>query len=108
MNEQEKAIFKQIQNVLCQPSNYVPRTYETVGGRWTVDTYKKGEITAWIMDEGWTIKIFSSEFDATDSGGYYKIEKGTLTDLEDALNLLLNPIDPLIYTNGELEGEGIL
>jgi hypothetical protein len=77
-----KTMFQQIEKIIRKDSNYVPRNYKTVGGMWTVDTYKKGDITLQIMDEGWTSKIFSDKISAIDSGGHFKIEKGTLEDFD--------------------------
>ena len=78
-------IFDKVARVVRQQENYVPRQYKTVGGMWTVDTYKKGNVTLQVMDEGWTTRIFNEQFSATDSGGHFKIEKGSLDDLKSLL-----------------------
>lgn len=85
---EESAVFNQVEKIVRQEENYVPRTYKTVGGMWTVDTYKKGNVTLQLMDDGWTTRIFSNDFSAIDSGGNFKIEKGSLEDLKAILESL--------------------
>ncbi|RST57648.1 hypothetical protein D5F11_021550 [Siminovitchia terrae] len=80
-----KSIFNQIEKMVRQSAHYVPRNYKTVGGMWTVDTYKKGNVTLQIMDEGWTIKIFTKDICAIDSGNTFKVERGSLEDFENVL-----------------------
>lgn len=81
----EKAIFDHVTNVIRQTVYYVPRNYKTVGGMWTVDTYKKGDMTVQIMDEGWTIKLITPNVIAVESGSNFEIEKGTISDFEKVL-----------------------
>lgn len=83
--DKEKTVFNQIENIIRREENYIPRTYKTVGGMWTVDTYKKDDVTLQLMDEGWTTRIFNEHVTAIDSGGHFKIEKGSLNDLEELL-----------------------
>ena len=59
-------IYKKVYDVLRREENYVPRDYQTIGGMWTVDTWRKGDVTLRIMDEGYTIIISSSQFDIHD------------------------------------------
>lgn len=80
MEEDIKRLFDIITNTVRQTIYYVPRNYETIGGRWTVDTYKAGNVKVQIMDEGWTIKLTSPGIEAIDSGGNFKVEKGTVED----------------------------
>lgn len=40
-----------------QEAYYVPRDYQTLGGGWTVDSYKRGEVTVQVMDEGYTTVV---------------------------------------------------
>lgn len=86
--EREKAIFQHVENIVRQTIYYVPRNYKTVGGMWTVDTYKKGSITLQVMDEGWTVRIFTDKVKATDYGGNFKIEQGTLDDFLELLEMV--------------------
>lgn len=37
--------------------NYVPRDYQTIGGMWTVDTWKLGDVSVKLMDEGYTTVV---------------------------------------------------
>ena len=36
---------------------HVPRDYDTVGGMWTVDTYKRRGVTVKEMDEGFSTSV---------------------------------------------------
>lgn len=36
------------------PENYVPRQHETIGGMWTVDRWRLGDIEVELQDEEWT------------------------------------------------------
>jgi hypothetical protein len=83
-----KMVFHQIEKTVRQKENYIPRNYKTVGGMWTVDTYKKGDVTLQVMDEGWTTRIFSPTISATDSGGNLEIKKGTINDFYEVLETL--------------------
>ncbi len=53
--------FTAIWSQVCAGENYVPRDYQTIGGMWTVDTWKAiidgVEVTAQQMDEGWTMRL---------------------------------------------------
>ncbi|QJT70447.1 hypothetical protein [Microcystis phage MaeS] len=80
-----QAIFNQINNIVRQTIHYVPRNYKTVGGMWTVDTYKKGDVTLQVMDEGWTIRIFTKHISAMDRAGHFEVERGTVEDFENVL-----------------------
>lgn len=40
-----------------QKQYYVPRDYQTIGGMWTVDTWKRGSVTVQLMDEGYTTVV---------------------------------------------------
>jgi hypothetical protein len=44
-------------NTVKLPEYYVPRDYKTMGGMWTVDTWKRGDITVRLMDEGYTTAV---------------------------------------------------
>ena len=49
-----KTLFYSIQRIIKTNENYVPRPYQTIGGRWTVDTWQVGDVKYQIMDEGYT------------------------------------------------------
>ena len=53
--------FNKIYYDVAKPGNEVLRDYETIGGRWTVDTWKKGDWTAQLMDEGYTAVLFNDK-----------------------------------------------
>lgn len=66
--EQMEQYFR-IKNIVKQRENIVPRNYQTIGGMWTVDTYKLGDVTVQIMDEGYSARLFTnpSELDVVES-----------------------------------------
>lgn len=51
--------FMAIQHIVKTNANYVPRNYESVGGMWTVDTWKLGEFRVQLEDEGYTMAVFA-------------------------------------------------
>jgi hypothetical protein len=83
--EKIKAIFNQIEDIVRQTIHYEPRNYQTVGGMWTVDTYKKGDITLQVMDEGFTVRVITDKVSAMNRGGYFEVSKGTVEDFEEVL-----------------------
>lgn len=38
---------------------YVPRQYQTIGGMWTTDTWKCGDVVVRVMDEGYTTIVYA-------------------------------------------------
>ncbi len=50
---------KEIISLVKTKDNYVPRDYQTIGGMWTVDTWKIKDITVKLMDEGYTTVLES-------------------------------------------------
>lgn len=40
-----------------QDKFYVPRDYQTIGGAWTADTWRRGTVTVRVEDEGYTTVI---------------------------------------------------
>lgn len=75
--EQMEAYYK-LKNTLRQSENYVPRPYQTIGGMWTTDTYKKDGVTLQIMDEGYSARLFT-ELDKLD---VLETNVGHMTTLE--------------------------
>lgn len=55
MNAQES--FQAVVHSVKQPTNYVPRDYQTIGGGWTRDTWKQDDVTVYLEDEGATLGI---------------------------------------------------
>lgn len=80
-----KRVFIEIKKIIMTTENYIPRDYQTIGGMWTVDTYKMRDITLQVMDEGWTIKIFTDKVSVIEKGKNLEIMKGTIIDLEEVL-----------------------
>jgi hypothetical protein len=48
------AAFSSIYNAIKQDAFYVPRNFQTIGGAWTRDTWRAGEFTVYLEDEGYT------------------------------------------------------
>jgi hypothetical protein len=63
--------FGKIKDTVKTDENYVPRNFQTIGGMWTVDTWKKGDIIFQLMDEGYTSVIRAPGLKVTD--GYHGI-----------------------------------
>ena len=69
--------------------NFVPRDYQTIGGMWTVDTYRLGNVLAQSMDEGYTDKLLSDKVVVYRySNGKMEYTKGTAQDLIDLVGEL--------------------
>lgn len=62
-----KTVFRSIVDSVKQDQFYVPREYKTIGGMWTVDTWKRGDVTVQVMDEGYTTRIIAPGLQVTDS-----------------------------------------
>lgn len=60
--------FERIVQAVRNKDHYVPREFTTMGGMWTVDTWRKDGITVQLMDEGWTTRIVASGLDVSQSG----------------------------------------
>ena len=75
--------FDTIWNNVNHKENYVPRTFQTIGGMWTVDTWKRDGVTIQLMDEGYTRRIFSDCVDVfyNEFNGM-RFNKGSEQDLE--------------------------
>jgi hypothetical protein len=79
----ERGLFYNIIKLVKNRENYVPRNYQTVGGMWTVDTYKLDNVVVQLMDEGYTLRLITEEVIATDYANKFEIEKGTEKDLKE-------------------------
>lgn len=79
--------YYRIKNIVQRSENYVPRDYQTIGGKWTTETYKKGDVTLQIMDEGYSARLFTktNEFDIHETyrndGTLFELRSGTPEDL---------------------------
>jgi len=62
------ALFGQVWQAVRQDRFYQPRPYQTIGGMWTADTWKRDSITAQLMDEGYTQRIIAPGLDVVLSG----------------------------------------
>lgn len=59
MNERILELIRAVK----QKQNYVTRDYKSVGGMWTVDTWKQGSVTVKVMDEGYTTVVCAPGLD---------------------------------------------
>lgn len=53
MNERIQELIQAVK----QEQYYVPRDYKSMGGMWTVDTWKRDSVTVMSMDEGYTTVV---------------------------------------------------
>jgi hypothetical protein len=84
-----KKLFCEIRSIVKTSENYVPRDYKTIGGMWTVDTYKKSNVMFQIMDEGYTTRIITDEVEVIcNYNNDIEIKKGTIEILEEILKHL--------------------
>lgn len=61
--------------------HYIPRGYETMGGMWTIDMWRKGDVVVRLLDEGYTTIITAPGLRVVDSGRGTVFEQGTEADL---------------------------
>lgn len=61
--------------------HYVPRGYETIGGMWAIDMWRKGDVVVRLLDEGYTTIITAPGLRVIDSGHGTVFEHGTEEDL---------------------------
>ncbi len=81
-NEIQNAFSKIWEAIRCDDKNYVPRSYKSIGGMWTVDTWEKDGVKAQLLDEGSTRKIFSETIVCSENYyGEISFDKGTENDL---------------------------
>ena len=60
--------FELVYSMVAQDANYQPRPYVTMGGMWTVDTWQRDDVTAQLMDEGWSRRLRAPGLDVSQSG----------------------------------------
>lgn len=58
-----KELYFDIKRIIQVKKNYIERQTPTIGGMWTVDTYKMLDAVLQIMDEGYTSKIFTTHLE---------------------------------------------
>lgn len=87
--QQLNALFHHIRN----NGEYVERDYKTIGGMWTVDTWRDKEnhdLRVQLGDEGWTRKVLFPELIAYSTGdGPVVFSKGCEADLNTYYNQIL-------------------
>lgn len=103
--------FDKIKNIIKTDENYVPRNFQTIGGMWTVDTWKKGDMIFQLMDEGYTSVIRAPGLKVTDSayrgiitfqeGGeellnFYAREVRAMNDTEEMITITKKEYDELL------------
>jgi hypothetical protein len=57
--------FDRIVQAVRSNDYHVPRDYQTIGGMWTVDTWRRDGITVQLLDEGYTTRILASGLDVS-------------------------------------------
>lgn len=77
-------IFKFIQ----RDDNYVPRNYRTIGGAWTVDSWKYNNIVVQLCDEGYTKKIITDDLNVYVFNDNVVYDKGSKELLISLYNLI--------------------
>lgn len=82
MDNKNTILFSQIFEQIRTEENYTPRNYKTMGGMWTVDTWKSGDTTIQLMDEGYTRRILTNVLDIYDTVNKIEFKKGNEKDLE--------------------------
>jgi hypothetical protein len=60
-----KMAFERIVQAVRDKDYYVPRDFRTIGGMWTVDTWRRDGITVQLMDEGYTTRIMVPGLDVS-------------------------------------------
>lgn len=69
--------------------HYVPRGYETIGGMWTVDMWRKDDVVVRLLDEGYTVIVTAPGLRVVDSGGRISFEQGNEEELERVYKTLI-------------------
>lgn len=57
-------LFQEVVKSIKVTDNYVPRDFQTMGGAWTRDTWRRGDITVYMEDEGYTTGLMVHRGDA--------------------------------------------
>jgi hypothetical protein len=76
------SLIKELIFILRADENYTHRGYDTIGGMWTIDTWKKNGVSFQLMDEGATSRVFSLDFDVVLN--YYDVptfHRGCIADV---------------------------
>lgn len=76
------SVIQKIVNAVKTGEHYVPRGYETIGGMWTIDMWRKDDVVVRLLDEGYTTIITAPGLRVVDSGNGTVFEQGTVEDLE--------------------------
>ncbi len=57
--------FERIVLAVRDKDYHVPREFRTIGGMWTVDTWRRDGVTVQLMDEGCTTRIMAPGLDVS-------------------------------------------
>lgn len=83
--------LKTLVELVKQSEYYIPRTYQTLGGMWTTDTYERDGVKVQIMDEGYSTCIISENlnvwilYDAKVNDDYLHYKNGSIDIIEELL-----------------------
>jgi hypothetical protein len=74
-------------DLVKQPKYYIPRSYQTIGGMWTVDAYERDGVKVQIMDEGYSTSVIAENLYVQilydyKVGDYVEYKKGTIDIIE--------------------------
>lgn len=94
--------FYDLKKYIKTEDNYIPRNYKSIGGMWTVDTWKKDNFILQIYDEGATSSITFMKDDkpawkAIDGYTGLKLENISSEDFQQFLNNTLE--EPVVKKN---------
>lgn len=62
--------FNRVWEIIRKDENFIPRNYQTIGGMWTTDTWKKHGIRALLQDEGYTRALVTETVTAYQTGDH--------------------------------------
>ncbi len=74
VDQDPRSCFDRIWHNVVHPQNYVQREHPTIGGMWTVDRYRQGEVECMVMDEGWSQMIRAPGLRVSMSGSSHEPE----------------------------------
>ena len=74
---------------------YIPRGYQTIGGMWPVDTWRRGPVAVKVIDGGYTQQVIAEDLFVTvgyNGKEYVCFEKGGQKQVEKYLKDFLDNV----------------
>lgn len=91
--EEDEDYIQTLISLINKPEFYVSRNYQTIGGMWTVDTWKRDGVTYELMDEGYT-NVISADglrvIEGYNGENYVRYEKGNGQIVKDLIKKFQN------------------